>query len=477
MRPRLLAARACAAVGVSALTAGLLAVTAGAAGAAPPPVTCPTVDANTGAVTPAPSAGVNWSGCNLTNANLNQANLSGANLSGANLTHATFNGANVAGIILTTANLTGAALTNVDLSSVNMTSANLTQAVIKSATLNKTVMASTTLTKVIGRQITGTPASLPASWAVIQGSLVGPGADLSNDGLSGADLHGMNLAGTIFDHSNLSNANLANANLTGASFVGAVVTGANLDGVNLAGDNLSGIVSGDVAGTPASLPAGWSLRDGFLIGPGASLKGANLAGQNLAGANLAGIDLSNANLVSTNLSGANLSGSDLSGANLTGADLFRAALAGVTWSSTTCPNGKNSTGLSGGCARQLAFRFGGLTAPVPGSKIRKAAHQFTVRFRLTNFSSQKVTDSIGRSLSNNREVRVTLSGPGISPVNTACSWNSGLGKFQCTVHFSGKVKKGKSHRYKLLVSENFGLGFSRAPTRTGAANPAIIHFK
>jgi hypothetical protein len=39
------------------------------------------------------------------------------------------------------------------------------------------------------------------------------------------------------------------------------------------------------------------------------------------------------------------------------------------------------------------------------------------------------------------------------------------------------VKKGKKHNYKLTVSENFGLGFARAPTRAGAANPAIIHFR
>jgi uncharacterized protein YjbI with pentapeptide repeats len=358
-----------------------------------------------------------------------------------------------------------------------MTGANLTQAVIKSATLNKTVMAGTTLAKVIGRQLTGVPASLPADWAVIAGSLVGPGADLSNDNLSGADLSNRNLTGTDFDHSNLTGANLAGANLTGASFVGAVVTNANLDGVGLAGDNLTGIVSGGVTGRVTSLPAGWSLKDGFLIGPGASLANANLAGLNLAGANLSGINLSKANLVSTNLSGANLNGSDLSSANLTGADLFRADLTGVTWSSTTCPNGKNSNGLTGGCARQLAFRFGGLTAPVPGSRVRKSAHSFQVKFRLTNFSSQKVTDSIGRSLTNAKEVRVTLSGPRIKAVSANCSWNSTIGKFQCTIHFPSNVKKGKKHNYKLTVSENFGLGFARAPTRAGAANPAIIHFR
>jgi uncharacterized protein YjbI with pentapeptide repeats len=312
---------------------------------------------------------------------------------------------------------------------------------------------------------------------VIAGSLVGPGADLSNDNLSGADLSNRNLTGTDFDHSNLTGANLAGANLTGASFVGAVVTNANLDGVGLAGDNLTGIVSGGVTGRVTSLPAGWSLKDGFLIGPGASLANANLAGLNLAGANLSGINLSKANLVSTNLSGANLNGSDLSGANLTGADLFRADLTGVTWSSTTCPNGKNSNGLTGGCARQLAFRFGGLTAPVPGSRIRKSAHSFQVKFRLTNFSSQKVTDSIGRSLTSAKEVRVTLSGPRIKAVSANCSWNSTIGKFQCTIHFPSNVKKGKKHNYKLTVSENFGLGFARAPTRAGAANPAIIHFR
>ena len=459
----------------------MLAVTAGAAGAAPAAVTCPAVD-SAGVVTPAPSAGVDWTGCDLTSANLANANLSGAKLGGAVLKSAKLSGANLNGTTLTSANLTNANLTGAllpvaDLSSANLTGANLTQAVIKASSLSKTVMAGTTLTKVIGRQITGVPASLPANWAVVDGSLAGPGADLSNDDLSGADLHNFNLTGTDFDATRLNNANLSHANLSGASFSRAVVTGASLDGVSLAGDNLDGIVSGGVTGTPASLPAGWSLRAGFLIGPGASLAGANLAGLNMSGANLSGIDLSNASLVSTNLSRANLSGTGLANANLTGADLFRANLASVTWSSTTCPNGKNSTGLTGGCARQLAFRFGGLTAPVPGSKIRKSAHSFVVRFRLTNFASKTVTSSIGRSLTTDREVRVTLTGPGIRAVSTFCSWNASLQKFRCTVHFPGKVKKGKSHKYKLTVSENYGRGFARAPTRSGAANPAIIHFR
>ena len=478
MTPRLLTARACSAAGVFALTVGMLAMTAGVAGAAQADtVTCPTVDANTGAVTPAPAAGVDWAGCNLSSANLNGATLSGANLGGANLTNATLNNANLSGATLSKANLTTATLAGTNLSSADLSGANLTQAVVKSASLDKAALAGATLTKVVGRGLTGTPASLPAGWSIISGDLVGPGADLSGANLANANLSGLNLTGTDFDGANLTGANLANANLTGASFSGAVVTNADLDGVNLSGDNIDGIVSGGVTGTPTALPAGWSLRGGFLIGPGASLIGANLAGLNLAGVNLSQIDLSNANLVSTNLSGANLSGSNLTGANTTGADLFRANLGGVLWASTTCPNGKNSSGINGGCVKQRAFRFGGVTTPKPGSSIRKSAHSFTVRFRLTNFKGSAVTNSIGRSLTSAKEVRVTLSGPGIKKANTSCSWNASLKKFRCTVHFSSKVKTGKSHSYKLTVSENYGRGWAKAPKRTGAANPATIHFK
>jgi uncharacterized protein YjbI with pentapeptide repeats len=453
----------------------MVAVTAGTAGAAPPQVTCPTVDPTTGALNPAPSAGVNWAGCNLTSADFSRANVTGATLSNATLKNANFNGANLTNATLNGADMTGAVLANTNLASASMTGVNLTQAIIKNSSLNKTALAGATLTKVVGRQITGTPASLPANWSIVNGSLVGPGADLSNDDLTGANLSGLNLSGADFDGSNLSNANLTNANVSGASFRNAVVTGADLSGVNLSGDNISGIVSGNVTGNPV-LPSGWTLRDGFLIGPGASLAGANLAGLNLSGASLTGINLSNASLVSTNLSNANLSNSNLTGANLTGADLFRANLAGVTWSSTTCPNSKNSTGLNGGCAQQLAYRFGGLTSPAPGSRVSKSAHSFVVRFRLTNFHSQKVTDSIGRSLTSGQEVRVTLTGPGIAQVNTTCTWNASIGKFRCAVHF-GNVKKGRSHNYKLKVQENYGLGWAKAPTRPGAANPATIHFR
>ena len=61
--------------------------------------------------------------------------------------------------------------------------------------------------------------------------------------------------------------------------------------------------------------------NGYLIGPGS-----NLSGADLQGANLAGLDLRSANLIGANLIGSNLQGSNLSSANLYGANLGSANL-------------------------------------------------------------------------------------------------------------------------------------------------------
>src|SRR5580704_11382669 len=62
--------------------------------------TCPTVNPQTGAVSPAAAPGVDWLGCDLAgaqlaNAQLNQASLQNANLTGADLADANLDGANL----------------------------------------------------------------------------------------------------------------------------------------------------------------------------------------------------------------------------------------------------------------------------------------------------------------------------------------------------------------------------------------------
>ena len=165
------------------------------------------------------------------------------------------------------------------------------------------------------------------------------GADLSDANLSGADLSDANLSGAY-----LSDANLFFANLSGAILFNADLSGADLYGADLSGADLSGVRSGGIVGSPFYLPTGWSLRSGYLIGPGANLSGENLSGVDLTGENLSGVDLTNANLSGANLSSANLTGADLSdadltGANLTGANLTGANLSGADLTGATGPVG------------------------------------------------------------------------------------------------------------------------------------------
>ena len=228
--------------------------------------------------------------------NLQSCNLAGvgvpahADLSYANLTNANLNGVNLTSVNLTDANLTTALLTG-----VNVTGANLTNAV---------------LTGVQSGSVTGTPAVLPTNWQLVDGYLVGPGANLTNAVLTSA---------------NLTNADMANANLTNANLNGANVTGATLSNAAL-----TGVQSGGVTGTPAALPTNWQLVDGYLVGPGANLTNAVLTGANLA----------NADLANANLTGANLENANVGGANFTSA----------VWANTTCPDGTNSNSDGGTCS-------------------------------------------------------------------------------------------------------------------------------
>ena len=121
-------------------------------------------------------ADVNLSNANLTNAVLTGVNLNGANLNGANLTNANVNGA-----ILGGANLTNAVLTGVQSGSV-----------------------------------TGTPVALPTNWQLVGGYLVGPGSNLTNAVLTGANLTDADLADTNFTGANLDDATATGVNVTSA---------------------------------------------------------------------------------------------------------------------------------------------------------------------------------------------------------------------------------------------------------------------
>ena len=219
-----------------------------------------------------------------------------------------------------------------------------------------------------------------------------PSANLNQGDLDGVDLSGAflrfaDLSGASFVRANLRDANLQNtllraslreADLSGADLRGADLTVANLFGADLSDTELhatvlTGVRSGNISGTPRSLPRGYFLINGYLIGRAADLSNADLSGADLSDTDLTGANLSgvrsgnisglprvlpagwlifNGYLVGpdANLSGANLRGADLTGLDLTGANLTGADLRGANLSDTSLTNeqlGSLSTYLSG----------------------------------------------------------------------------------------------------------------------------------
>ncbi len=340
----------------------------------------PTASASTIHCHARPHPGIDLAGCNLRGSDFDEVNLSHANLKGANL-----NGSELVGANLTDSNLRGAHLSLTDLSDTRFGGAdlsyvvsgsvigvphlptnwividgyligpraNLQNAQLAGADLSHTDLFDVRLTganlldvatgSVIGRPI------LPPNWKLIDGYLIGPGANLS-----GADFRKANLALVDAQGSNLTDANLSDANLAGANISNAVLTSADVSSARMNGANLDGVTSGSLQGMPV-LPSGWLLVNGYFVGEGAILTNANFTDANLFGANLVSANLQGATLTGVisgsvqgqysamlppnwtikngylfgpgaNLTDANLAGTgsisgDLQGANLTGADL------------------------------------------------------------------------------------------------------------------------------------------------------------
>jgi uncharacterized protein YjbI with pentapeptide repeats len=350
-----------------ALTAGSL---AGAAAPVAAAADCPAVDPTTHLTTPAPSPGVDWSGCVLDGANLSNADLSGANLMNASLTSADLDWAN---------------LTNANLGDADLTDAALNYAVVTGSDIGGAKLGGTSMTDITsGGLIGGYPGLMPSGWTEVDGYLAGPAAnldnanltdanlpnlDLSGAGLAGANLTGANLSDDTFNNDGFDNATLKDANLTGATLAGVTIGGADLTDATLFGAS-----SGGITGEPAELPANWHLVAGYLVGPSADLQGAALSYDSLIGADLRAANLDGAVLIKTSLESADLTGANLSdidadqtdfgGADLTDADLERASLyyadltdadltdadltgaslvsttvAGANWTGATCPDG------------------------------------------------------------------------------------------------------------------------------------------
>lgn len=304
----------------------------------------------------------NYAGLNLSACNLSGAKLNGSNFSRTILTSTIFNGA-----LLKQSNFTGA-----NIQSGKFINAQLSDAILTSTSTQGASFAGAMMTRVRSGGVIG-QASLPTGWHLVKGFLVGPGALLSGVNFANADFRGFNLTNTVLTGANLEGAklsgatmqgvksgrviglpslptswmlrdgyllgpgaDLSEADLTSYDLSSANLTGANLESSSLYGANVSqtvftsarltGISSGGLTGSPV-LPTGWFMSNGYLIGPGASLRGAELNGVDFGTTALSGVDLT--------------------GANLDGSNLARASLVGLIVNGTKHPDPWNVGGIDG----------------------------------------------------------------------------------------------------------------------------------
>ena len=301
----------------------------------------------------------------------------------------------LSGLDLSNVNLTGA-----DLTGVSFAGSNLSGAFLIGATITNANFSGATLTGLVSSQNVGTPAALPTGFLFRSGSIVGPGVNLSFQNLSGADLSGLSLSNLNFSNANLSGANLAgstflngnfsNANLSGANFSGTNLTGANLSGANLSEAALSSatltrVRSGNVSGTPASLPQKSRVVSGFIVSPRTLLIGANLSGTDLSGLDFTGINMQNANFTGANFSGVVAGpGTSFVSATLTNANFSNAALTAVSFA-----------GVSMGGANLTSTTFTGgnfLNANLSGATL-SGTSLVNANFTGTNFSNASVSSA------------------------------------------------------------------------------------
>jgi hypothetical protein len=145
----------------------------------------------------------------------------------------------------------------------------------------------------------------------------------------------------------------------------------------------------------------------------------------------------------------------------------------------TCSGARSYAGLAQAAPVQLSYAvvngFGGFAAPKPGSDLSKSA-PITVGFQLTASGGKPITAADAAALAKVRIVSATLRGPGINATTAVCTWSAKAGTFQCRIDVPKAAKTGKSARYTITVTENFGTGFLATPTGK-ASNPETIHFR
>ncbi len=463
-------------------------------------VTCPTVDL-AGTVSPAPTPGVDWDGCDLASAILTDADLVGANLANATLTGDLMTRADLADADLAGAKLFNAS-GNPDLAGTDLNSAVLTDALFNGANLR-------------GADLTDVSAF---------------GVHLLAAGLTGATLTGADLTGGDLTQANLTGATgLASATVTGVTWTHAICpvgasadyyTGGCTGTVNVTTPAATPVVTAGTAGHngwyTSKVTVQWNWIDANALPTGAACPASTVSsGQGAAVqvtatcTDAAGnkstarfdlpIDLAPPTQQVTGVRAGGFYPYDRSPLP-TCADTD--AVSGVaTWSigslyasnipgtqtgdlagvyTMTCSGATDKAGNKAGTVSAhwtVQYMFGGFTAPKVGSTLSHTAKTITVKTYLANEYGTAIPAAEQAARAKYHEIRATLAGPGIKAVTVACTWNTTGRYLQCAIAIPRGVKTGRTHPYTLTVAENLGSGWRTIPADAASENPAPIYFK
>jgi hypothetical protein len=482
------------ALAVLALAAGAVTIAADPALAA---VTCPTVDPSTGAVSPAPSAGVDWAGCNLTGADLTNADLAGADLQAATLTGAVLNNADLAGANLISANdANNAEMSGTDFAKADLASADLVNSLIFTANFRSA-------------NLTG----LDAWGSHFIGSQM-QGATITSVNFDAADLTSTDMFGaTLANISQDQNTTWTNATCPGGASANYYADGC-LSSVDVSTPSATPTVTGGTLGgqgwyrSPVTVTWYWVDSNG-LVAANCPATTTSPAGQQGSAVTVTATCTDSASHIGT---GTLTHKIDLSPPVVTVIGLKNGAvyqypdmppfgcnttdaLSGVaTYASGPLTGGRRDgsgaftftcekgTDVAGNVAPpvtvhvRVVYDFGGYLSPKPGGELKPSAHHIAVRFRmvLPNGTALPVSTQAGLALHN--DVRATLRGPGIKPDSAVCSWVAHARYLQCLITTPRHLKTGRGHRYTVTATENLGGGFVTAPTDEFSQNPVPVYF-
>ena len=350
-------------------------------------------------------------GANLSGTDLTELTITGCDISGANFSGATITGLRSGGLLYggggtpATANVTlpnastsvrgasgngyivgpGVSLVGVNLAGIDLSGANFAAADIDGAIFTTT----TNLTNITTGELRNSglatfPATPPQSTAYLarNGFIIGPGVRLLS-----ADLSGVTLTGYSIARANLTAANLTNVVFTGADISGANFTGANLTGVISTGGGITGdgaIFPTIAAGAGAGAGGGvWAVRAGFLLGPTAIARSANLSSS---------VDLSGINLRACDLSGANFTGASFANNDVTTANFTNAVFSGVSSQGLSAA----TTPTFAGTSANYTLRGGFIVGPsiALASKNLTGVNLAGTTLTAANFTSANLTNAI-----------------------------------------------------------------------------------